>query len=111
MEKRNVMSKDLASNEILQHAVKLQQYLISLQNEIDAHQPTEKIWNQVLNESIWLEKNHEIVLGSSLAFCLEHINTIDLEGGPDQGNVNLIVDATLSITKFIHSLLEEKKSA
>ncbi len=110
------MTKDLSDAEIhsaVEHAIKLQQDLIAVQNAIDGHKSLKKTWSMhVMKECDWLEKNYPVTLGSWLSAALERINTINREGGPAQGNIQLIADATLAITKFIGShLANHKKKA
>ncbi len=96
--------------EIIQHSLRLQRSLISVENEIDSHGKPDKIWQSyILGEVNWIENNHEIRLGSPLARCLDTIHDISRHGGPTQGNSNLVAEAIASIATYIKS--EQKKAA
>ena len=98
------------THEIIEHSLRLQRNLISVENEIDSHGKPEKIWQSyVLGEVNWIETNHEIRLGSPLARCLDTIHDISRHGGPTQGNSNLVAEAIAAMATFIKS--EQKKAA
>ena len=95
--------------EIIEHSLRLQRNLISVENEIDSHGKPDKIWQSyVLGEVNWIENNHEIRLGSPLARCLDTIHDISRHGGPTQGNSNLVAEAIAAMATFIKS--EQKKA-
>lgn len=98
------------NHKILDWARNLQKNLISIQNEVENHKHAQKKWDvNIYPECDWIEKNFDIVLGSPLATTLQCINDINLEGGPSQGNLELISEAIISITKFIGWLIAQDK--